>query len=57
VVEPGAPPPAAAPTAADERSRRTHTPWGRLAVGLAVIGGLWLAWTISRRAVSKGDRP
>jgi hypothetical protein len=56
VVEPGAQPPAAAPTATDERARRTHTPWGRLAVGLAVIGGLWLAWAISRRAVSKADR-
>jgi hypothetical protein len=56
VVEPGAHPPAAAPTSTHERARRTHTPWGRLAVGLAVIGGLWLAWAFSRRAVLKVDR-
>jgi hypothetical protein len=56
VVEPGAQSPDATPTPTDERARRTHTPWARLAAGLAVIGGLWLAWAISRRAVSKGDR-
>jgi hypothetical protein len=37
----------------DERARLTQTPWGRLAAGLAVIGGLWVAWIISRRAVTK----
>src|SRR4051794_2381438 len=40
----------------DERARRTYTPWGRLAAGLAVIGGLWVAWLISRRAMARADR-
>jgi len=56
VPEPDQPPPAEPTPPTDERARRTHTPWGRLAVGLAMIGGLWLAWAISRRAVSKADR-
>jgi len=47
--------PAAEPTTADERARRTRTPWGRLAAGLAVIGGLWVAWLISRRAMSRAS--
>src|SRR5262245_9992573 len=41
----------------DERARRTRTPWGRLAIGLAVIGGLWVAWLISRRAFSSANGP
>jgi hypothetical protein len=55
VVNEREPTPPADP-APDDRARRTHTPWGRLAAGLAVIGGLWVAWLISRRAVAKADR-
>jgi hypothetical protein len=47
--------PAAEPTAADERARQTRTPWARLAAGLAVIGGLWIAWLISRRATARAS--
>jgi hypothetical protein len=48
--------PAAEPTPAqDDRARRTQTPWGRLATGLAVIGALWVAWLISRRAMGKAS--
>ena len=45
--------PAAEPTAADERARQTRTPWARLAAGLTVIAGLWVAWLISRRAMAR----
>jgi hypothetical protein len=41
------------PPPAEEPRPRTHTPWGRLAVGLGVIGGLWLAWRIARRAMTR----
>lgn len=56
VPEPDRPTPTEPIPSTDGRARRTQTPWGRLAAGLAVIGGLWLAWIISRRSVSRTDR-
>ena len=38
------------PPASPERVKQTRTPWARLAAGLAIIGGLWVAWTIARRS-------
>ena len=49
------PAPPESPPSTDERAKRTHTPWGRLAAGLAVIGGLWVAWIVSRRAMGKAS--
>ena len=34
----------------EERSEKTRTPWGRLAIGLAVIAGLTLLWRWRPRA-------
>jgi nickel transport protein len=47
---------AAAPPSDDDRGSRTGTQWARLAAGLAIIGGLWLGWRVSRRATVKVDR-
>jgi hypothetical protein len=55
VPEPDQPPPTEPTASTDGRARRTQTPWGRLAAGLAVIGGLWVAWIISRRALGKAS--
>lgn len=53
VPEPDPEPDTEPASASNERSERTRTPWGRLVIGLAVIGGLWAAWAISRRAFNK----
>ena len=45
------PPGDAAP---DVRKERTQMPWGRLAAGLGMIGGLYVAWLIARRAIGRG---
>jgi hypothetical protein len=55
VRESNQPPPSEPTSATAERARHTQTPWGRLAAGLAVIGGLWIAWIISRRAMGKAN--
>ena len=44
------------PSPEDDRASRTRTPWARLAAGLAVIGGLWLGWRVTRRGTEKMDR-
>ena len=33
----------------EDRSERTRTPWGRLAIGLAIIAGLTLVWRFRPR--------
>jgi nickel transport protein len=43
------------PSTTAERARRTRTPWGRLLAGLGLIGGLWLAWLIARRATARAS--
>ena len=48
---------AAPPPSDDDRASRTRTPWGRLAAGLAIIGGLWLAARLTRRSAPPMDRP
>ena len=50
--------PAAPPTEIppDERKRRTQTPWARLAAGLGMIGGMYIAWLIVRRSLRKVRR-
>lgn len=43
------------PPPEDDRASRTRTPWARLAAGLAIIGGLWLAWRVTRRSSANVD--
>ncbi|HEX3152082.1 MAG TPA: hypothetical protein VHR66_28670 [Gemmataceae bacterium] len=38
---------------ADVRKQRTQIPWARLAMGLGMIGGLYVAYLIARRALWK----
>ena len=45
------------PPPEDDRSSRTRTRWARLAIGLAIIGGLWLGWRVTRRATAQTDGP
>jgi nickel transport protein len=40
----------------DQRKQRTQTPWGRLAAGLATIGGMYVAWLIVRRSLGRAHR-
>jgi len=42
---------------ADERERRTRTPWARLGAGLGIIGGLGIAWLLARRAANRESGP
>jgi nickel transport protein len=49
---PAAPEP---PPPVEDRAKKIRTPWGRLAAGLGIIGGLWLAWMIARRAIGKAS--
>jgi hypothetical protein len=43
------------PSPVEDREKKTRTPWGRLATGLGIIGGLWLAWRIARRGLGKSN--
>jgi hypothetical protein len=55
ISESSAPPPTE-PPADDERKQRTKTPWPRLAAGLGMIGGMFIAWLIVRRSLGKAHR-
>jgi hypothetical protein len=46
-----------APQPEDDRGSRTGTQWAGLAAGLAIIGGLWLVWRVTRRATANVSRP